>query len=50
MNLLLYMYIRVVLILDIFEYLRGQGLIWFEINKKNYPPNYLNFNLVLHSD
>ena len=28
------------LILDIFEYLSGQGLIWLEINKKKYPPSF----------
>ena len=42
-----------VLILDIFEYLLGQGLIWLEINKKNIPQVSslcLNFNLVLHGD
>ena len=41
-------YIRVVLILGIFKFLRGQGLIWFEINKKKNIPQvssfYVNFN------
>ena len=37
-----------VLILNIFEYLRGQDHIWLEINLKKYPSKfqvYLNFNL-----
>ena len=29
----MYIYIRVVLVFDIFEFLHGQGLIGFEINK-----------------
>ena len=39
------MYIRVVLILDIFEYLRGQGLIWLEIKKKKNIPQVSSLNL-----
>ena len=42
------MYIRVVLILIIFEFLCWQRLIWFEINKQKYPPSFKslsNFNL-----
>ena len=33
-------YIRVVLILGILKFLPWQGLIWFEINKKKYPPSF----------
>ena len=46
------MYIRVVLILGIFDFLRLQRLIWFEINKKKKKQHpqvsslYLNFNLM----
>ena len=34
------MSIRVVIILGIFEFLRGHGLIWLEINKKKISPKF----------